>query len=125
MDPVSILKNIRRLGDATLDVVDAALSQDLYANGGGMRISVVREADGREVLSVRQEHIETGYEVFVHPTCVWGEDAAPLFVTREGPVRNLGRIQSRETIVEGSPRDVEAYVAARADLPVRVEIAAR
>lgn len=117
MTALDALKTRGSLGGLRYRDIERALLDDHASAMDIEEIRAVRLQDGKAVLSARLAYIETGYELFVFPVCVYGEDGTPLYATKEGKMSN-GR---RETVEIGSPANVDVY-AARKDEPIRIEI---
>lgn len=118
MTALDALRTCSSLGVLRYRDIKRALLDDHTSAMDIEEIRAIRLRDGKAVLSARLAYIETGYELFIFPVCVYGEDGTPLYATEEGKMSN-GR---RETVEIGSPADVDAYAAARKDEPIRIEI---
>lgn len=118
MTALDALKTCGSLGGLRYRDIESTLLDDHASAMDIEEIRAIRLRDDKAVLSARLAYIETGYELFIFPVCVYGEDGTPLYATEEGRMSN-GR---RETVETGSPADVDAHVAAQKDEPIRIEI---
>ena len=126
MDAIRKFNDCGTLGKLSFGMLRDALYEDFGKKQDIIEIQAIRASDGKTVLRAGLNHIETSYECFSHPVCVLGEDDERLFVSTQGrKIDDRPYVQRHETIVTGSEEDVDAYLMARADEAISINIVVR
>ena len=116
------------LGQLSFDELDRVFTQENIRIGSSdpehevLEIRAIRDTDGKPVLRANVCIVESVHEAFDFYTCVHGEDDADIYVTHERSHRD-GR--GADAIATGTRDDVDAYLRANADVPVRIEMDVR